>query len=87
MPTFITAYLPIPLFVVRRIAARDASHAQILYIAFKVVFKTKLVGLDEADFVSGVRDLSTDDDEVARPPPRNVFERVWRCVKPFSSSV
>ena len=64
VPTFVTSYLPLPLFV-------------ILYFGFKFTFKTRIVGLDEADFVTGVRELSEDDVEQA--PPRNVFERIWRC--------
>ena len=43
------------------------------------MFKTQVVGLDEADFVSGVRELGPDDVEDTRH--RNAFQRAWRYVE------
>ncbi|KAL9935452.1 hypothetical protein V8E36_005800 [Tilletia maclaganii] len=59
---FVTSYLPLPLFI-------------IIWAAYKVLYRTKVVAPAEMDFTTGLDQILAD--EVDEPPPRNLWEKFW----------
>ncbi|KAG2186269.1 hypothetical protein INT43_002707 [Umbelopsis isabellina] len=62
--TFITTYLPIPF-------------AFILYFGYKLVKRTKIIPVQDIDFVTGVREF---DDEVDEEPPTTVLGKFFNAL-------